>query len=105
MIFPLKSEKNRGCALLSVNFTKLKALPETLSYKEYTKLSLSTNYVLQVGQILNCFSNTKPAFSDNLAFSRYDLSVFTKLNLILLTLVNTELTNTLHLLQQRRGLV
>ena len=51
--------------------------------KKLTKFTLSANYFSQAGQMLNCFP-----FPDNLAFCRHGLSVFTKLDLLLLTSVN-----------------
>ena len=62
---------------------KLKALPKKHFPKKFTKFTLSTNYFSQAGQILICFP-----FSDNLAFCRHGLSVFTKLDLLLLASVN-----------------
>ena len=74
---------NKSCTLLCVHVMKLKALPKKHFPKKFMKFTLSTNYISQGGQILNCFP-----FSDNLAFCRHGLSVFTRLHLLLLTSVN-----------------
>ena len=67
---------------------KLKALPKNTLLKKFTTLTFGSN--LTVNELFPTtisWSNTKPlkAFSDDLAFCRRGLPVFTKLNLMLLT--------------------
>ena len=70
---------------------KLKALPKNTFLKKFTKLTLVSNFTVNKSfPATVSWSNTKllKAFSDDLAFRRNGLSVFTKLNLMLLTSVN-----------------
>ena len=71
---------------------KLKALLKNTFLKTFTKLTLVSNFTVnELFPATISWSNTRllKAFSDDfLAFFRHGLSVFTKLNLMLLTSVN-----------------
>ena len=70
---------------------KLKALLKNTFLKTFTKLTLVSNFTVnELFPATISWSNTTllKAFSDDLAFFRHGLSVFTKLNLMLLTSVN-----------------
>ena len=84
--FPLKSEWNRSCTVLRIHIMKLKSLPKSTFLKKTDQVDIFN----ELFPATKSWSNTKlmKTFSDNLPFCRHGLSIFTELNLILLTSVN-----------------
>ena len=70
---------------------EIKKFAQNRLLKKFTKLTFVSNFTVnELFPITINWSNTKllKAFSDDLAFFRHGLSVFTKLNLMLLISVN-----------------